>query len=339
MLRKPVVLITGAGGEIGHGLIERLAAGGDRPIITLDVAPLEPSLAGRVSRAFTGSILDRALLERILAEFEVELVFHLAALLSTRSEFTPLTAHEVNVEGTLNLLEFSQREAESHGRPVTFLYPSSIAAFGLPDLETKHRAGRVTEDEWTRPATMYGCNKLYSELLGDYYARHYKRLAAQPQSGRVDFRGVRFPGLISAATVPSGGTSDYAPEMIHAAAKGEPYACFVRPDTRIPFMAMPDGVEALLALARAPRASLSRTTYNLGAFNPSAAEVEALVRSAFPSARIEYTVDEKRQGIVDTWPEDVDDSAARRDWGFNPAYDLQKAFAEYLIPGIKQRYA
>jgi threonine 3-dehydrogenase len=339
MLRKPVVLITGAGGEIGHGLIERLADSGDRPIITLDVAPLEPSLARRVSRAFTGSILDRALLDRILAEFEVDQVFHLAALLSTRSEFAPLSAHDVNVQGTLNLLEFAQREAESHGRPVTFLYPSSIAAFGLPDLETKHRAGRVREDEWTRPETMYGCNKLYCELLGDYYARHYKRLAAEPQSGRVDFRGVRFPGLISAVTVPSGGTSDYAPEMIHAAAKGEPYACFVRPDTRIPFMAMPDGVEALLALARAPRASLTRTTYNLGAFNPSADEVRVLVRKAFPEAQIEYKVDEKRQGIVDTWPEDVDDSAARRDWGFNPAYDLQRAFAEYLIPGIRQRYA
>jgi threonine 3-dehydrogenase len=339
MRRRPVVLITGAGGEIGHGLIARLSGAGERPIITLDVAPLEPVLGRQVARAFTGSILDRALLDRILSEFEVELVFHLAALLSTRSEFTPLTAHEVNVEGTLNLLEFAQREAESHGRPVTFLYPSSIAAFGLPDLETKHRAGRVAEDEWTRPATMYGCNKLYCELLGDYYTRHYKRLAAEPKAGRVDFRAVRFPGLISAATVPSGGTSDYAPEMIHAAARREPYACFVRPDTRIPFMAMPDGVDALLALAAAPRDALTRTTYNLGAFNPSADEVRALVQEAFPGAHIEYQVYEKRRGIVDTWPEDVDDSAARRDWGFRPAYDLQRAFNEYLIPEITRRYA
>ena len=105
--RKPVVLITGAGGEIGHGLIERLASSRDRGIITLDVAPLDPALARMVTREFTGSILDRALLERVLAEFEVELVFHLAALLSTRSEFTPLTAHEVNVECKLKLLEFS----------------------------------------------------------------------------------------------------------------------------------------------------------------------------------------------------------------------------------------
>jgi nucleoside-diphosphate-sugar epimerase len=138
--------------------------------------------------------------------------------------------------------------------------------------------------------------------------------------------------------VPSGGTSDYAPEMIHAAAKGEPYACFVRPDTRIPFMAMPDGVEALLQLAAAPRARLTRTSYNIGAFNPSAAEVQAIVERAFPGAAITTQVDAKRQGIVDSWPADVDDSAARRDWGFAPKLGLEAAFEEYLIPQIRERY-
>src|SRR6185503_17544628 len=128
---------------------------------------------------------------------------------------------------------------------VVFLYPSSIAAYGLPDLDTKMRAGRVHEDEWNTPTTMYGCNKLYCEQLG-----------GDTPPGRVDFRCVRFPGLISAITVPAGGTSDYAPEMIHAAARGEPYACFVRPDTRIPFMAMPDAIDGLLTLAASPRAKL-----------------------------------------------------------------------------------
>ncbi len=345
-MRRPSVLITGASGELGHGLIERLAApstgsgqvDGARAIVTLDIAPLEPGLARLVHREVSGSILDRGALERILSEFEVDLVFHLAALLSTRAEFSPVSAHEVNVEGTLELLEFAQREGESHGRPVAFLYPSSIAAYGLPDAATKHRAGRVREDDWTQPTTMYGCNKLYCEQIGRYYARYYKQLAADPQSGRVDFRSVRFPGLISAATVPSGGTSDYAPEMIHAAAKGEPYACFVRPDTRIPFMAMPDAIEALLALSRAPRAALTRTAYNVGAFAPTADEVRAEVLRAFPSASLTFAVDAKRQGIVDSWPEDVDDSAARRDWGFAPKYDFHRAMTEYLIPEIKKRY-
>jgi nucleoside-diphosphate-sugar epimerase len=337
-MRKAVVLITGASGEIGHGLIEALSEEGSRRIVTLDLNPLEPALASRVHREFTGSILDTALLERILAEFEIDLVFHLAALLSTRAEFTPVTAHHVNVEGTLNLLEFAQREGESHGRPVVFVYPSSIAAYGIPDLETKQRLTRVSEDEWLEPKTMYGCNKLYCEQLGRYYARHYKQLAAESQLGRVDFRAVRFPGLISAVTVPSGGTSDYAPEMIHAAARSEPYAYFVRPDTRIPFMAMPDGVRALLELASVPRARLSRIAYNVTAFNPSAEEIRQIVARAFPAARITFQVDQKRQGIVDSWPPDVDDSAARRDWGFAPRYDLVRAFEEYLIPTIRRRY-
>lgn len=336
-MRKPVIFITGAGGEIGHGLVTRLAASG-ASIITLDVAPLDASLAPLVAREFAGSITDPGLLERILAEFEVDRVFHLAALLSTRSEFTPVTAHHVNVEGTLNLLEFAQKQGESHGRAVVFIYPSSIAAYGIPDLKTKARAGRVREDDYAHPTTMYGCNKLYCELLGGYYARHYKQLSADAATRRVDFRCVRFPGLISALTLPSGGTSDYAPEMIHAAAKGEPYACFVRPDTTIPFMAMPDGVDALLALASTPRERLTRTAYNLGAFNPSAAEIRDMVLKAFPGATITYSVDDKRQRIVDSWPADVDDSAARADWGFKPAYDLSRAFETYLIPEIRRRY-
>jgi threonine 3-dehydrogenase len=338
-VRKPVVLITGAGGEIGHGLIEQLAGQSARAVVTLDVARLDPSMAAKVDREITGSILDRSVLERILAEFRVELVFHLAALLSTRSEFTPVSAHQVNVEGTLNLLEFAQREAESHGQPVVFLYPSSIAAYGLPDLATKIQAGRVREDEWAHPTTMYGCNKLYCEQLGRYYARHYKQLAAEHASGRVDFRSVRFPGLISALTVPSGGTSDYAPEMMHAAARGEPYACFVRPDTRIPFMAMPDAVETLLRLASVPRANLTRTAYNVSAFNPSADEIRAVVERSFPAARITWDIDTQRQSIVDSWPADVDVSAARRDWEFTPRYDFESAFRDYLIPKIRERYS
>src|SRR5512132_385895 len=202
-MRVASVLVTGASGEIGHGLIDQLARTG-RSIVTVDIAPLEPRLARQVRREFTGSITDKWILERVLAEFEVDLVFHLAALLSARSEFTPVTAHEVNVEGTLRLLEFAQHEAESHGRPVVFMYPSSIAAYGLPNRETKAAAGRVKEDEWTHPTTMYGCNKLYCEQLGRYYARYYKQLAVEPASGRVDFRSVRFPGLISAITMPSG---------------------------------------------------------------------------------------------------------------------------------------
>ena len=337
-MRKHVTLITGAGGEIGHGLIERLADEGTTSIITIDLRPLDRTLADWVEREYQGSILETHLLERILSEYEVETVFHLAAILSTRAEFTPLTGHQVNVEGTLKVLDFAQAQGESHGRPVVFLYPSSIAAYGLPDLEAKTEAGAVGEDEWNVPTTMYGCNKLYCEHLGRYYARHYKQLAAETLSGKVDFRAIRFPGLISAATVPSGGTSDYAPEMIHAAAQGVAYPCFVRPDTRIPFLAMPDAVDALLGLARAEGSRLKRTVYNVAAFNPSAAEIRDLVLAGFPDAAITFDEDLKRQAIVDSWPENVDDCAARADWGLAPRFHLENAFSDFLIPEIRDRY-
>jgi nucleoside-diphosphate-sugar epimerase len=339
MARYACVLITGAAGEIGQALIRRLGGpDAERPLVTLDVHPLPAELLPWVRQHVIGSILDTQLLDRLVAEYEVDRVYHLAALLSTRSEFSPALAHRVNVEGTLNLLEFAQKQGESHGRPVVFFYPSSIAAYGLPDLEIKQRVGPVREEEFNFPTTMYGANKLYCEHLGRYYARHYKQLAAEPLAGRIDFRCLRFPGLISAETIPSGGTSDYAPEMIHAAAAGRLYYCFVRPDTRIPFMAMPDAVEAIVRLMTAPRQALTRLVYNVRAFAPSAGEIAQMVREAFPAARIVTQVDEKRQRIVDSWPADVDDSAARRDWGHTPRYDFISAFHDYLIPTIRGRY-
>ena len=337
MARTATALVTGASGEIGHALAARLAAAG-HAVVTLDVNPLPPDTAKLVRREFTGSILDPELLDRITAGYEVDRVFHLAALLSTRGEFAPALAHKVNVEGTLNVLEFAQKQGESHGRPVAFFYPSSVAAYGLPDLATKRAAGRVGEDEYNQPATMYGANKLYCEHLGRYYARHYKQLAAGPPPGKVDFRSLRFPGLISAETVPTGGTSDYAPELIHHAAAGTPYALFARPDTRIPFLTMPDAVDAIFRLVDAPRDRLTRLVYNVSAFAPSAAQIEAVARGAFPGATITHEIDAKRQAILDSWPADVDDSAARRDWGHAPIYDLESAFAEYLIPTARRRY-
>jgi nucleoside-diphosphate-sugar epimerase len=338
MARKPVVLVTGASGEMGHGLITHLADLGAFDILALDNRPLDPELSRRCAAVQIGDILDRHLLDRIRSEFEISIVFHLAALLSTRAEFIPETAHEVNVEGTLRLLSLAVEEARAHGRPVRFLFPSSIAVYGLPDLDTKRRAGKVGEHEWLLPTTMYGCNKLSCEHLGRYFSRHYRQLAAQSERGRVDFRAIRFPGLISAFTVPRGGTSDYAPEMIHAAAQGRPYACFVREDTRIPFMAMPDAIATLLALLDAPAASLTMSVYNAAAFSPSAGELSTLVRQFFPSSRITFASDLRRQAIVDSWPEDVDDSRARRDWGFRPAYDLDRTFGDYLLPNITGRY-
>lgn len=346
IMRTKVAMVTGAAGEVGQALIRRLVAlriedadGGDtteRRILTLDLKPLPDELAQHVIQ-IQGSILDRSLLDRLVSEYEIEEIYHLAALLSTRAEFSPDAAHRVNVEGTMGLLHLAAQQSEWRGAPVKFLFPSSIAAFGLPDRQTKETYARVREWEWNYPTTMYGCNKLYCEMLGSYFSKHYRQLAAdRPVS--LDFRCVRFPGLVSAFTLPSGGTSDYGPEMLHAAAKGEPYACFVREDVRIPFMAMPDAVKALTKLARAPESALSRPVYNVTSFSLSAAEFRRRVLSFFPEAMITFDPDIKRQQIVDTWPADLDDSAACRDWHWEPDYDVDRAFSDYLVPNIRQRY-
>ncbi len=337
-IRTPATLVTGANGEMGHGLIERLAASGGHHIIAMDVRPVDDALSAQCGTTLVGDILDSRLLERLASEYQIRTIYHLAALLSTRAEFTPEAAHRVNVEGTMSLLRLAIEQSRWQGAPVQFLFPSSIAVYGLPSVEAKRSAGKVREHNWTQPVTMYGCNKLYCEHLGRYYTHHYRQLAADADKAAVDFRAIRFPGLISAVTLPSGGTSDYAPEMLHAAAQGKPYSCFVREDVRIPFMAMHDAITALLTLQGAPLGRLSQTVYNITSFSPSAGEIRAIAKNAFPNSEIMFLPDDKRQAIVDSWPEDVDDSAARRDWGFSPEYDQKRAFEEYLIPTIRRRY-
>ena len=335
-MRKKVILITGAAGEVGQSLVERLAGNGNLPLLTLDIQKLPANLEG-MSTHLVGDVLDKNLFSRLVADYEIDQIYHLAALLSTRAEYTPGTAHRVNVEGTMSLLELASDQSRWRGKPVMFIFPSSIAAYGMPDLDTKERYTRVREWEWNYPTTMYGCNKLYGEMLGSYFARHYQQLSAEAPV-KLDFRCIRYPGLISAFTVPSGGTSDYASEMIHAAAQGKDYACFVREGLTIPFMAMPDAVEAVLQLAGAPAAALSQSVYNIGGFSISAGGIRDLVVESFPGTRITFEPDLKRQNIAESWPIDVDDSAARRDWNWSPRYDAQRAFTEYLIPNIRNRY-
>lgn len=336
--RQPIILITGANGEVGHGLIRYLAEQQDSPrVVVLDLHPLDELLRPFVLHAIEGDILDRALIQQIAQDYEIDTIYHLAALLSTYGEHHPERAHAVNVEGTLNLLHMASEESAANHKPVKFIYPSSIAAYGIPDLKTKTQAGRIDEDHFLNPITMYGCNKLYCEHLGRYYSTHYKQLD-ETAPIRIDFRGVRFPGLISAFTIPSGGTSDFAPEMIHAAVQGHAYECFVRPDTMIPFMTMPDAIRALIMLAEAPAENLSRQVYNITGFSASAQDFADLIASNFPNNLIRFVPSAGRQTILDSWPADLNDENARTDWSWQPLHDFNTGFAEYLLPNIKEHY-
>lgn len=337
-MRKEVVLITGANGEIGHGLCTHLGTREDLLILALDIEGLDEELKPYCHRFVQGDILDNMLLGRLVAEFEIRTIYHLASILSTRAEYNPEAAHRVNVEGTLNLLRLAIEQAEWQGRPVKFIYPSSIAAYGLPDLETKNRAGKVKEHEWLTPKTMYGCNKLYCEHLGRYYARHYRQLSAEGETLKIDFRSLRFPGLISAFTTPAGGTSDYAPEMLHHAAQNIPYSCFVRPDSILPFMVMSDAIKALVDLWAAPQENLDNLVYNVTSFSLTAEQIAQMVKKAFPDAEFRFETDIRRQKIVDSWPGDLNDDAAKEDWDWSPDYDAIRAFEEYLVPNISGRY-
>ncbi len=330
------VLVTGACGEIGQALVQNLAKQGGYRIVTADLMPLPEAIRALSAEHVQGDLVNRV---KQFYDYDFDVIFHLAASLSSKAEVATEEAHRINVEGTMQLLMLAAYKSEKYKKSVKFLFPSSIAAYGMPDLQTKRAAGRVKEADWDIPHTMYGCNKLYCEKLGIYYSRFYgQRHLDENPPVMLDFRAIRFPGLISAFTLPSGGTSDYGPEMLHHAAQGKPYACFVREDTKISFMAMPDAIKSLMMLTDAPRERLNHQVYNIAAFALTAGEFRDRAVKAFPGAEITFEPNPRRQGIVDSWPEDIDDSLARAEWGWKPDYDVDKFFEEYFLPEIRKRY-
>jgi len=329
------VLVTGACGEIGQALVQGLAQR-DVHIVTADLAPLPETIKSLSAEHIQGDLVNRV---KVFYDYNFDMIFHLAASLSSKAEVATEEAHRINVEGTMQLLMLADYKSEKLKKSVKFLFPSSIAVYGFPDRASKHAAGNVKENEWNTPHTMYGCNKLYCEKLGVYYSHFCGQRHLDPDPpAMVDFRAIRFPGLVSAFTVPSGGTSDYGPEMLHAAAQGKPYACFVDTDTRISFMAMPDAIRSLLMLTDAPRRNLTSQVYNIAAFSLTAGEFRQRALKAYPGARITFAPNPRRQGIVDSWPEDVDDSLARKDWGWKPDYDVDRFFEAYFLPEMRKRY-
>jgi threonine 3-dehydrogenase len=335
-MSEKLILVTGACGEIGQALVQGLAQRPGYRIVTADLMPLPEAISSLSAEHVQGDLVNKV---KTFYDADFDVIFHLAASLSSKAEIAPEEAHRINVEGTMQLLAMAAYRSEKYNKEIKFLFPSSIAAYGFRDLEEKQAAGRVREDEWNAPHTMYGCNKLYCEKLGLYYSRFYgqRHLDDKPPS-MLDFRAIRFPGLVSAFTLPSGGTSDYGPEMLHAAAQGKTYDCFVRADTKISFMAMPDAIKSLLHLMDAPRENLSCPVYNIAAFSLTAGEFRDWALKSFPGASVNFKPDRRRQGIVDSWPEDLDDSKARSEWGWAPDYDVDRFFNEYFLPEIRKRY-
>lgn len=302
-------LITGAGGQVGHDLIARLHAAGDE-VFASDLRV--PAAADARAQWSALDVTDAAAVEQALAELRVDRVFHLAAILSAKGEVDPGLTYAVNQGGLYNMLE-GCRKTETR----QLMFTSTIAVFGpgLPD---------PTPDAVPlAPRTMYGVTKASGEMLGAYYAQHYG----------LDFRGVRFPGLIS-ATLPGGGSSDYALYFFIEGLRRGAYTAFCRPDTRIPLMYMPDGIRALLELSAAPAGRLTRRTYNIAAFSPTARALADTVAAAIGGADFDFDPDPARQRILDSWPSSLDDSRARQDWDWQPQFDVD-AMTESLIPEIR----
>ena len=328
---KTSILITGANGEMGHGLIKSLNKNFNKNIITLDINQIDQSIETYILESFKGSILDDKILDAITDKYQITEIYHLAALLSSKAESCPDLAQQVNVGGTVKLLNMAIDQSKNQNTKIKFFFPSSIAVYGLKGLKNKIKAGKITEQEHCFPETMYGCNKLYCEHLGRYYSLYYK-------SGSIDFRSIRFPGLISAHTMPTGGTTDYAPEMLHAAATNKQYTCFVGENTKLPFMMMDDAIDAIIKLMETDQKYLTEMIYNIGSFSVSALEFKNIINKEFKSAKIIFKVNEKKQAMVNSWPEDVDYSCAKKDWNFSPKLNFEKSFLDYLIPSVRRKY-
>ncbi|RME61861.1 MAG: NAD-dependent epimerase/dehydratase family protein, partial [Candidatus Dadabacteria bacterium] len=270
----------------------------------------------------TGDICDTALIDELFEKYCFKTVYHLAAVLSAHAEKDPFTAFKINVCASAYLLE---KTAKAY-KGTAFVFPSSIAVYGV-NPEVKDNLAPVKEQEYLNPETAYGAHKLSIELFGTYLKK--KRI--------VDFKAIRFPGILSCNTLPVGGTSDFAPLMVHSAINNKPYRCFVSPDNSIPFLAMPDAVSALLKIAQAE--NLPKTVYNIYSFSLSSKELEQMLKKAYPSFKCIYEINIEKDRIVKSWPKAIDDRAARKDWGWSPKWDRESTIFNYLMPSFKEKFS
>jgi len=312
------MLVTGAVGQIGTELVQALRQKYGRDRVIAAGHKTKPTQEFIDSGPFQYvNVLDRNQLEKTVVNNDVDTVYHLASVLSAVGEMNPQLCYEVNMSGLFNVLEVARTQKLE--RVIT---ASSIAVFGsgVP-------RDNAPNDAILLPTTMYGITKVAGELLGTYYFRKL----------RVDYRSVRLPGVISSETMPGGGTTDYSVEMYYAAVEGRRYACFVREDTVLPMMYMPDAIKSLIDLAEADGSNLKHRVFNVHSMSFSAGELAGSIREIIPTFVCDYTPDH-RQAIADSWPRSLDDSVAKEEWNWKPTFDLPRMTKD-MIEKLRRKLA
>lgn len=300
------IMVIGANGQIGSVLVEYLRGiYGDKGVLACDLRePLESHGQFELLDAN-----DAQALNRLVSKYKITQIYHLAAILSAKGEQNPLNTWQVNMQTYFNVLE----AARNNGVRKIF-YPSSIAVFGDAVADV------AAQDAYLDPATVYGISKAAGENWSNYYFKRYG----------LDIRSLRYPGIISYQSMPGGGTTDYAVDIYHKAVHGEFFECFLSADTRLPMIYMSDAIDATVRLMEAPADRIKiRTSYNLAGMSFTPAEVAASIKKVIPEFEIGYNPD-YRQAIADSWPGEIDDTEARKDWGWRPAYSLDKMTAEMI---------
>lgn len=311
------VLVTGGLGQIGTELITELRAryGGEN-VIASSIESDCPDFIKETGAYYSLDVLDVKKLAEICDKHQIEQIVHLAAILSAVGEHKPQLAYSVNMNGLFNVLEVARE------KNIAVFTPSSIAAFG-PSTPKE----MVPQDTIQRPTTMYGVTKVAGELLCDYYHQRFG----------VDTRGVRFPGLISYKTLPGGGTTDYAVHIYYEAIKNKKYLSFIKEGTKMDMMYMPDAIKSIIDLMEADGSKLiHRNAFNVTAMSFAPEEIAAEIKKLIPDFEFGYDVDPIRQAIADSWPDSLDDSAARQEWGWNPEYDITKMTRD-MIEKLSQK--
>lgn len=305
------ILVTGALGQIGSELVMKMREiYGSENVIATDLRKLEGSPVVTTGPFEILDVTDHKAMLGLAKKYEIDTLIHLAALLSATAEAKPLLAWNINMGGLVNALEVA-REVKCK-----FFTPSSIGAFGPTTPKDN-----TPQDTIQRPTTMYGVNKVAGELLCDYYFKKFG----------VDTRGVRFPGLISYEVLPGGGTTDYAVDIYYEALKTGKYTSFIAEGTKMDMMYMPDAINAIIKLMEADASKLiHRNAFNIAAMSFEPEEIAAEIKKHMPDFIMDYSVDPIRQGIADSWPNSMDSSCAKNEWGFAAEYDLAKMTTDML---------